>query len=58
MTVARTMISHSVSLRRSLHYSGVSRKRWYYTNKPRDIPVSLVITSSIKGRICKTRLRH
>ncbi len=48
MTVARTMISHSTSLRRSLHYSGVSRKGWYYANKPRDIPVSLVITQALQ----------
>lgn len=57
MTIIKTMISHNTSLRRSLHYSGVSRKRWYYTNKPREIPTSNH-TSHTKGGICKTHLRH
>ncbi|MGI0087190.1 MAG: IS3 family transposase [Nitrosotalea sp.] len=48
MTVARTMIYHDTSLRRSLQYAGVSRKRWYYTNKPREIPVNYIIAQAMQ----------
>ncbi|MGI0065209.1 MAG: transposase, partial [Nitrosotalea sp.] len=48
MTVARIMISHGTSLRRSLHYAGVSRKKWYYAKKPRNIPVDQVVSKTVQ----------
>ncbi|MGH2613112.1 MAG: IS3 family transposase [Rhabdochlamydiaceae bacterium] len=48
MTVASAMTSNGISLRRSLQYGGISRKRWYYTSKPREIPVNHTIAQAVQ----------
>ncbi|MGI0086267.1 MAG: IS3 family transposase, partial [Nitrososphaerales archaeon] len=40
--------SNGISLRRSLQCAGVSRKRWYYSSKPREIPVNYAIAQAVQ----------
>lgn len=47
MSVARE-ITKQMSLRRSLSYTGISRNMWYYSKKPRNIPVDPVVSKTVQ----------
>lgn len=48
MTVVSTMSRKGVSLRRSLRYAGISRKKWYYTSRPREIPINQALAQAVQ----------
>ena len=47
MSVARE-ITKQMSLRRSLSYTGISRNMWYYSKKPKNIPVDPVVSKAVQ----------
>jgi putative transposase len=48
MSVARTMLSNDISLRRSLVCAGMSRNMWYHIKKPRNIPTDPAVSKTVQ----------
>lgn len=48
MIAVSEMTHHGISLNRSLSFSGVSKARWYYTKKPREIPLNHTVAQAVQ----------
>ncbi len=48
MIAVTQMRNCGISLNRSLSFSGVSKARWYYTKKPREIPLNGIIAHAVQ----------
>ncbi len=48
MIAVKEMITHGISLNKSLSFSGVSKAKWYYIKKPRSISLDSGMASSVQ----------
>jgi len=48
MIAVKEMRNHGISLNKSLSFSGVSKAKWYYTKKPRNISLNSGIVQSVQ----------
>ena len=40
--------SKEMSLNKALQYCGMSKHAWYYTKKPRDVPINAEVTGKVR----------